>query len=190
MKRGFTLIELIIAASITAVIGLAVYSTFSTGMSVWRRVYGSGTQEKKRLIRVEKFKKDLQQAFAFRGDEIPFSGNATVVRFPAIVDSEVREMVYSFDHSSKAFLKGTVPLGEIIEAKHNDKEERPQPLMSGFLEGVDNATFSYFRFDTKKGGYDWAAAWNDTTSLPVAVRLILAFSDNETFNETVFVPAF
>jgi len=187
MKKGFTLIELLLASAMSAVIGLAVYSTFYMGMSVWRRAGAVSLQDKKRLIRVERLRKDLRQTFVFRGDEIPFEGTNTTVSFPAIVNSSVVRLVYSFDPKNRAVRRGVQGLPEIIAAK--TKEEKPAPSWAPFLEGVDDARVAYFSFDPAKGAYRWKGSWEEKDSLPRAVRFTITFPGNETFNETVFVPA-
>ena len=187
MKRGFTLIELLLASAIAAVIGLAVYSTFSAGMTVWRKTGGIGLQAQKRLIRVERLRKDLRRIFVFRGDEIPFEGTNTTMSFPAIVDSAVVRLAYSFDPQGRVLRKGAQGLPEIIAAK--GKEEKPAPSLAPFLDGVESVRFAYFSFDPAKGAYEWQETWKDKTALPAAVRYTISFPGNESFNETIFIPA-
>lgn len=187
MRKGFTLIELLLASAMAAVVGLAVYSTFYTGMSVWRRAGGISLQDKKRLIRMERLRKDLRQSFVFRGDEIPFEGTNTTVSFPAIVNSSVVRMVYSFDPKKGSLRKGVQGLPEIIAAK--SKEEKPAPALAPFLDGVMDARVAYFSFDPTKGAYRWKESWEEKDAFPRAVRFTITFPGNETFNETVFVPA-
>lgn len=187
MKKGFTLIELLLASAIAAVIGLAVYSTFYVGMSVWRRAGAVSIQDEKRLIRVERFRKDFRRTFVFRNDEIPFEGTNTTVSFPSIVNASVVRLVYSFDAKSGAIRRGVQELADIIAAK--GKAEKPVPAMAPFLDNAVGARFAYFSRDPAKGVYVWKDSWDSRVGFPAAVRFIITFTGNETFNETIFVPA-
>jgi len=187
MRKGFTLLELLLAVSIFAVISIAVYSTFNAGMNVWRRVSATSLHEKRRVLKIEKLKKELRQSFVFKEKEITFIGGNNQLSFPVIIGSRIKKAVYSYDPSRRALLKGIGDLSEIADAR--DESGKWMPEMSVFVENVDNVTFSYFNFDLTKGVYSWADKWENKAGLPAAVRCNITFPENETFAETIFIPA-
>ncbi len=81
-RRAFTLIEMLLVASLLSVTGLAVYHAIANGLRVWEysRRYSS---EEDVAIFFEKISSDLHNVYAY--SLIPFEGKANQIFIPTIV---------------------------------------------------------------------------------------------------------
>ena len=87
-KRGFTLIELVLVTAILAVIGMAVYGTFSNGLNIWEKVTEDSVEEDIYLF-FEKISVDLRNSFKLTG--LRFKGGKTKVSFPSMIKYRSKE---------------------------------------------------------------------------------------------------
>jgi prepilin-type N-terminal cleavage/methylation domain-containing protein len=181
-KNGFTLIEMLITVAIFSVVSVAVYSTFSSGLSVWQRAQKTGIAENRDLLRIEKLGRELSGAFAFK--DINFIGAKDNLQLPGIVDSDIARITYSFDAGKKILFRSVMRLADILAAKGESKELKSN--VSAYLSGVDKLNFSYFYFDIQKNNYAWRDDWG-LPSLPLAVKLDITLR-NETHTATIFIP--
>jgi len=79
---GFTLVEITLGAALTAVVGLVVFSTFSSGLKLWQRHQeGSGARDTALLF--ERMQRDLENGSPYA--EWDMRGNLTQCEFPAFV---------------------------------------------------------------------------------------------------------
>ncbi len=184
-KKSFTLIELLITVTIFSAVSIAIYATFNSGMRIWRRVEKFNLADIRNLIKIEKLNKELRQVFIFKEKDIAFSGKKDQIQFPAVIDSEINNVAYSFDAGGKMVLRGAVKLSDILAAKEK-KEELP-PNTAPYLTKVDEFSISYFYYDIKKSAYSWKDEWKEN-SLPAAVKFNIIF-ENEPYSTTIFIPS-
>ncbi len=182
---AFTLIELLITVTIFSAVSIVIYATFNSGMRIWRRVEKFNLADVRNLIKIEKLNKELRQSFIFKETEIVFSGKKNQIQFATVIDSEVNNVVYSFDSGSKTVLRGTAKLSDILAAK--EKKEELSPNMFLYLSKVDEFSMSYFYYDVKKGAYLWKEEWKENI-LPAAVKFTMIF-ENEPYSTTIFIPS-
>ena len=183
-KAGVTFVEMLLAASIFAVAGLAIYTTFSSGMKTWRKAKDLSLKSRGQTLKIEKMKRELRQAFLFRKDEIAFSGTKVKINLPAIIDSKVNRLTYSFDPGQNAILRNTEKLEDILASP-----EGQGGLMTDtpYISGVKEFNLAYFYLDTQKSAYAWKDDWQEDY-LPTAMRLNIGFED-EKYSETIFIPS-
>ena len=101
-KNGFTLIELVLVTAILAVIGMAVYGTFSNGINIWKKVTEDSVVEDVNLF-FEKISVDLRNSFKLTG--IRFKGERTRISFPSRIkysgkdgiENTIGQISYSLD---------------------------------------------------------------------------------------------
>lgn len=193
MKKGFTIVELLIASSIFAVISVAVYTTFSLGMKVWHKAEKLSNEGARVYIKIEKMNRELRETFLLKEKGLFFWGSKNRMYFPAIVKSEVSNLYYSFDSGSLTLMKGSEVLKKILsdfeeekkkkEIKQDDKidgkeKERRFPQMSFYLSGVPDMKFSYLGFDVKKNKSVWKDEWKEE-ALPLAVKTEITLKDEK-----------
>ena len=174
---------MLLAASIFAVAGLAVYTTFSSGMKVWRKAKDLSLKSRGQILKIEKMKRELRQAFLFRKEEIAFSGTKVKISLAAIIDSRVNRLTYSFDPGQNAILKNAEKLEDILASAEGASGAGTD---TPYISGVKEFSLSYFYLDPQKSAYAWKDDWQEDY-LPAALRIDIGFED-EKYSETVFIP--
>ena len=177
---GFTLIELLITVTIFTVVSIAVYATFNSGMTIWRRAKDTNAQERQFLLKIEKLSRELRQSFNY--NDIAFNASKNKIQFPSAIDSEIWRIIYSFDKDKKILFRSTDKLVDILAA---DKKEL-EPKFSSYLLDIDSLSFSYLIFDLQKKAYIWKEDWQQN-NLPIAVKLSITAKD-KTYATTVIIP--
>ncbi|MFH1355002.1 MAG: prepilin-type N-terminal cleavage/methylation domain-containing protein [Candidatus Omnitrophota bacterium] len=176
---GFTLVELLIAASIYAIVSIAVYSTFSTGMNIWRRAKEVNLEQSRIAIKLERLSRELRQTFNF--SEIRFLGTEEEISFAQVQDSGIVRMSYAFDQGDDALLRSIDTLVDILQGLPEGSEPEE------YIEEIEALKFSYFYFDLAENLYLWTEVW-DQIGLPLAVKLEITTEDEKTYVRTVFIP--
>lgn len=197
-EKGFTLIELMVSASILGMIGLAVLTTFGSGLHVYERVQAYGGLQADILLSLEEMERDLTNAFPFSG--MGFEGEAQKITFPAVIEvmetveneetfvSSVGQISYYLSESDeqKVLMRDE---WDYSQAGLKDKSGNEQ---SGFFAYVKDIEFSYYFFDETAQEYDWADSWDEEENFPTAVKIGLTYEDRGQDIElvrTVFIPA-
>ena len=175
---------MLLTVSIFAVAGLAVYTTFSSGMKVWRKAKDLSLKSRGQSLKIEKMKRELRQAFLFRKEEIAFSGTKVKIGLAAIIDSKVNRLTYSFDAGQDAILRNTEKLEDILASQEGQGEMAAD---TPYISGVKEFSLAYFYLDPQKSAYAWKDDWQEDY-LPTALRLNIGFED-EKYSETIFIPS-
>ncbi len=103
--RGFTFIELIIALTIFSIIGLAIYSTFSSGLNIWRRGEDVSRLQQEGRWALDRIAKELRNAVIYNygpayPDAVLFLGEKDKMSFLSLVynssasQSEIKKITY------------------------------------------------------------------------------------------------
>lgn len=178
--RGFTLVELLITVAIFSIVSVAVYATFNSGMSVWRRAKDTNAQQRKFILRIEKLSRELRQSFNF--NDIAFSAGKNKIQFPSVIDSDICRIIYSYDENKKILFRSLDKLADILAQEKKELE----PKFSAYLVDVEGLSFSYLSFDLSKKAYIWNEEWQQN-NLPVAVKLSLTVKQ-KTYVTTIVIP--
>jgi prepilin-type N-terminal cleavage/methylation domain-containing protein len=178
--NGFTLIELLITVSIFSVVSIAIYATFNSGMTVWRRAKETNAQDRQFLLKIEKLSRELRQAFNY--NDIVFTAGKDRIQFPSIIDSDICRIIYSFDGSKKIIFRSSEKLADILKTEKAGLE----PESSAYFSGVDNLSFSYLAFDMLKKTYIWQEDWKQD-NLPIAVKISIT-TKAKTYATTIVIP--
>ncbi|MFH1678923.1 MAG: type II secretion system protein GspJ [Candidatus Omnitrophota bacterium] len=177
-SRSFTIIELLITAGIFAVVSVAIYTTFNSGIRVWRSVKDADIAEARNLIKFEKLNRELRQAFNFQ--DIAFAGTNEQIEFPQVIDSDITRVTYLLDAGKKNLSRSQIKLKDILEA------QSPEPGAIYFTN-IEKFNLSYLYFDLEKSAYSWKESW-EGPGLPFAVKIDISI-DGKTYASTVFIPA-
>jgi prepilin-type N-terminal cleavage/methylation domain-containing protein len=174
---GFTLIEILIVSAIFSVVAIAIYSTFASGMNIWRRVENVSLLERKINLRLEKMSCELRQSLNFA--DIGFEGSKEGLTFALLVDGEICEVCYLFDLGQKVILRREDRFEDILQ----DKVSRPRR----FLFPIEEFELEYLCFDDQEDEYIWKDDWEKQKGIPLAVKIRLKYKD-EIRTSTVFIP--
>ncbi|MBN1869287.1 MAG: prepilin-type N-terminal cleavage/methylation domain-containing protein [Candidatus Omnitrophica bacterium] len=194
---GFTLIELMVSASILGLIGLAVLTTFASGFHVFERVQTYGGLQTDALLALEEMERDLSNAFPF--STVEFKGEAQSIAFASIIEVTEKEedgetvvpsigktLYYVKDGNEKMLMRGQRNYSQ-AESESGPGEDKDIPLVS-----VKDLKFSYSSFDGETEETNWKESWLQEEVFPAAVRIALTFEDQGRDMEmvrTVFIPA-
>ena len=182
-RRAFSLVELLISLSIFAVVSVAIYSTFSSGTQVLRKVKNIDLTQQAMLLKEERFSRELRQSVILR--KPLFLGAKDKLIFGAIVNDKPGRITYYFDKSTQAILRAFDNLGDIITSEGKvDPELKSKPAV--FLTKVTEIKFSYFYLDLTKNIYKWVEVWSESY-LPLAVKLEIT-TEKQNYATTVFLP--
>ena len=185
--KGFTLIELVIAILILAVIAVSVYGSFSAGVKAWRRG-GEDRELQKIRIALLKIQKELRSSFFF--SKAPFKGASSEIAFPLAASGEDRDEIYLIDYyvteDRHAGLK-VLMKRKALFAENRFSEERP---MEEFIFSADSIDFEY-AYGLKDGskGIEWKDAWLESQEkLPLAVKINFKLgADEDIYHKTIFI---
>lgn len=179
---SFTLVELLIALSIFSVVSIAIYSTFSSGLGVLRKVKDIDLAQQSFALKIERFSREIRQNT--RMAKLYLSGADDRISFGQVSDDAPLRLTYYFDSASQCFMRATDNLADILKEGKIDPELKSKGTV--FLKNVKEARFSYLFFDLKKKAYLWSQEWKETT-LPLAVKLNIV-TDKQNYATTVFLP--
>ena len=116
-KNGFTFIELVLVAAILAVVGMAIYGTFVSGINIWQRVTQPSETEDVSLL-FKNISYDLRNSFKLKG--VKFQGGKRKVSFPTRikqqhkdgVNESIGRVTYSFLRRKKELYKSQASYSE------------------------------------------------------------------------------
>ena len=149
LRRGFTLVELLIVAALLSVVGLAIYSTFSSGILIWKRVNTSLKYEDLNIF-FDKFGKDIRNSFKFDG--IEFAGDRISISIPTLVESkglDIRtagQVTYIYNSKTKQLTREQRDFANI---------ERGKGVISDKLTDVADSEFKYYFYNKETDTYKW-----------------------------------
>ncbi len=187
-RKGFTFIELIIAALIMAVVVIFIYSAFSVGIKAWRKG-SAGQRFQKTRIGLLKFQKELKSSFFFSSE--PFKGSASEIVFPSLVSEGGRDKIYIINYyaaqDKDAGARNLMKRKMLFEGNRIKEEE-------GFNELVfsaDSISFQYaYRLNSGSKGFEWRDTWGEAQGkMPSGVRISFKLKDeDEIYSKTMFIP--
>jgi len=174
-RTGFTLVELLVATALTAVVAVVIASAFAAGFQVWKRVGREGMDNA--VIVLEMIQKDLNNTQPCR--LVPFKGGSEWVEIPTVISVPVTGgnqdqpgvVRYEFDSSSHGLQHVTRLL--FIPGSESEKRET-------LLNDVGSITFSYGEAaDGGTGVGAWESDWAGRTNTPRAVKVEMELRQGE-----------
>lgn len=184
---GLTLIELLIASSIFAIILLSIYSAFNTGIFSYNRIDSALRAYQTARSILNRLELDLLNSFKYTEEDSRFFGAESSIEFFSIVDSYRQGQAYEnlcrikYELSAES-LKRT--RSQDLDAFINDPGLAADELSSD----VKNIVFEYaHRTENPDHPYDWQEIWpaDDTQKilLPLAVRIKLTIIERDRFQQ-------
>ena len=177
-NRGFTLVEVLLVISLVAIVALALYATFSSGVRVMSLVDQAAEEEDLNIF-FEKFSRDLQNTFHYA--TIPFLGQGDRLSFATSIQTDMRlgggrgvgRVTYAYDPSERAILRTQEDINQIFEEQTGQAQKVFFPLSSFRLE--------YYRYDAVKNSYEWKEEWEETEEkiIPLAVKVLLRLQEEK-----------
>lgn len=172
VKKGFTLIEVLIVTLILSIISLAIFSTFSNGLRIYNRINSEATLENQ-VTFCDRFSQDLRNSLNFTG--IHFTGKDEELEFAGIFNSPrmqkrtVGRIKYAFDSSKELVNRFASDYTSVYSQEGESTRQA--------LDKIKSCVFSYYYFDNQTREFAWLTDWKKD-GLPAAVRMELEFKDN------------
>jgi type II secretion system protein J len=181
-KFAITLIELIVAVTIFSVVAVAVYSTFNSGMSSYKKteVFARLYQVSRSVL--ETIAQDLRNSFPYNETDAKFSGSNNEVSFFSLTDfiteenphSEIAQITYRFQD-------GILRKLSLVGAAVFQDETLKAPQEDFSLE-VKELKFQYAQPTDEPPGYVWRDNWGteEKAKIPLGVKIDLTLEDKDT----------
>lgn len=168
-SAGFTLLELLVAAALTAVAATVIASAFAAGFRVWQRA--SATGDGNAVVVLEQLQKDVCNTAPFR--LVPFRGGESWVDIPSLVVMSLQDgnqvqpgvVRYEFNTSART-------LDRIIRyyPLPGPEQEKRETLM----DSVESVRFAYGE-RSEAGVGSWGSIWSGRTNTPGAIKVTLGY---------------
>ena len=189
-RLGLTLIELLLATSLFAVIGTVLYSILSQGIAVWERSQKDDDSASEERIVLERISSDIRNSFIHswvkfmgKADEIYFCGYKN-----AILDIQSKEEVlfkihYFFaDENNEDYRPGLYVEEYPIQFSFSETPPKPHLLTEQFQKF--HFEFGYWSPLEEKIIYQ--DTWKDSQTLPKVI--VLKGKSTHDFEKTIALP--
>ena len=162
-SAGFTLVEMLLAAGILAIIGLTIVAAFTGGMNIFYRMEGYTSVKTDVLAAMEKMERDLRNTFYYAG--IDFTGTSGRMTFPGLIrtfnskgipEESLGSISYYLDDRmrKRALSRETKRYSQAIR-----REESPKGDIAPLAE-IEDVNFRYYSCDPEGGSYYWSSSWD------------------------------
>lgn len=191
---GFTMVELLITASIFAAMSVAIFASFAGGFRVFERAKSSAGERADVLISLDKIERDLRNTV--NSSKIDFIGERESVSFAGLTSEGALGRVAYYVKGNKGMLtreEQEYPRATLL--KFRKGKGRAQKLVS-----VKDIDFSYYYYNPETEEYKWKDFWEapgnedaeeKPNRVPLGVRIEVTFKEasrSVTLNRAVLIP--
>lgn len=192
MKRsyGFTLVELLIAASIFVVVMVSIYSSFGAGMFGYNDIEENIRISQAARQILERINLDLRNSFAYSDSDSKFKGERLDISFLSVLDSFSKDEITQ----DYAFISYKLEGDKIMRLCRRNQEALKETSgieaeeISALIEEL---VFSYADIVALEHTLEWKDSFGEVQkTLPAAVKvkLILKSKVKEEFERTIYIP--
>ena len=177
--QGFTLVEVLVASSLIALVAGTVVATLSSGVTVWQRLQDSGIQDRMTELAFHELRRDLRNVRRFA--PIPFNGSYDHFSFPALVDvgepedgaaQEIGRLGYYLDARYHRLCRSQQPYRAV-------RRKRLKGTCVSVLSDIDHMRVMYYSVNPGTGETAWSPAWS-ATEPPLAVKIEIGSRNPQT----------
>lgn len=180
VRRGFTLVEMIMVATLFSILAAGVASSFLSGMRLWGRAQQQDAAYADTLVSLEAIAKELRQSVALPA--IGFEGEARKVSFASLSGTSVMKVAYEFDAHKKTLWRRRVALKEVVA-----ETLQPDTIEQRAL-AADRVTITFGVFNPNEAeGIEWKDEWKPEDGVPLAIRFEVE-RNHALLAKTVFLP--
>lgn len=188
IRHGFTLVELLIAASIFGVVLVSLYSGLHTGLFGFRDIERNIEVYQAARGVLSRLDQDLKNAFYYGENESRFEGGPGQVSFFTLVDA-YRAGKVNQDYAWVSYQFQDNKLMRLCRRNKDSLNKESTTKEEEFASNV-KIEFSYAGIDNDQS-LKWTDKWtaSEQTALPVAVKAKLTFSaqPDKTFERVIYL---
>ncbi|MDP2920767.1 MAG: prepilin-type N-terminal cleavage/methylation domain-containing protein [Candidatus Omnitrophota bacterium] len=186
-RKAFTLIEVIIATLILAVVVVSIYSAFSIGLKAWKKGSEGGDFQKIR-VSLLKMQKELRSSFYF--SEIPFKGASSEFAFPLVIPAEDKYNIYKVEYRVKE--DAATGAGALLKRKtiFTDKGLSENEGEDEFIFSAGAIGFEYaYKLKEGEKGFKWVPVWDVSQGeIPKGVKISFTLGEGkEAHSKIIFI---
>jgi prepilin-type N-terminal cleavage/methylation domain-containing protein len=178
--RGFTLIEVLVAVCIFAVIVVGLGSTLNSGLKLWKKANQRSYEDINYLIEFEMLSKNIRQIFSI--ESIPVVGDSKSLQLPVIEGAMIFRNSYSYDAATKNLSLEKTSYEDILGQAEKVYEKRD-------CLKADSLSFSYLVYDLEEEAYLWQDEVEEESYSPLAIKITVERNNRKT-EDLVFIPAY
>ncbi len=173
-KKSFTLIEVLVAVTIFAILAGGLAGVFFSGIKIWQKLEEASIDDDL-YIAMETFSSALRQNLKHKSFQAKCRPDG--IDFVSNRQGKVHKLSFYFKSAKKAFFMKSADYRSIFLLKDIAVKERN-------LTSVDKMSFLYLVLNEKGGTFSWRSQYDGA---PIAVRLS-AQRDGRDFAKVVFLP--
>jgi len=211
-ERGITLLELMVAMVITAIMGLAIYNVCKMAMDAWQKGEARTQVYQNARIALDRMSEEIRSAITLNpdynsGKKIYFNGTATTLDFIATAYAPIGNYYDSWRTGPNDLKFDCCEIGYSLHASEKTLYRRQQisdvpdttSITSGGQEKemathITNLGFRYSP-DGSSWGTEWLEAKTETDGLPKIVEISITaesavkrYPNEKTFSTYVYLP--
>ena len=186
---GFTLVELLLAASIFIALMMGLYSAFRTGIFSYARIDESLSLGQEVAQIFDRLNLDLRNSFSFSPDLSKFSGSPSDMTFLTLVDTSENASIEN-KYSRVSYTWADRKLVRLTRRDKQSLDEKTEANPEEMASNIEDCVFSYSGFAADGTTLIWKSAWEDLKAMPLAIKIKLTIKEKETveFERTIYLP--
>ncbi len=169
---------MIVVMTIFSVVGVAIATSFMSGMRIWGRVNNRDFKHNFILLEIEDIARAVRQKLEI--PDVYCFGTVREFSFLTVKRDRILRQTYLFDADNQKLLFTEEALADILA-----KQETSLDLAREIFKATD-LTFQYFLYDLEKKQYVWADAWKSDENVLAGVQIKLKFKNDE-IKKTIFL---
>jgi prepilin-type N-terminal cleavage/methylation domain-containing protein len=183
-RLGFTFVEMMVVVGLFSVVGVALFTSFSMGLKVWKSAASPNIGQRRALLALERCAQELRQ---LSPSLAILAGEPLSCSFPLIARDRLENVTYAFDLRTGVFSREAALFEGDMEAGGSSLVKRV------LVTGVKDGNFSYFDFEAASGGSagngTYFESWNATQIFPKAVRVEMELEDGTRVEKIIVIPS-
>jgi len=197
VRRGFTLVELLVTSFILGVISVGIIASFASGLKVYEKVQNYMGSRADVLLALERIERDLRNIV--NSSVVEFIGENELISFASVTDDgSLGRVLYYVKGARDMFTREEQGYKLATEMKLRKGKGKVKKLVS-----VRDIDFTYYYYDKEDEEYKWVEVWDpeengdegeeisEDERVPLGVRLEMTFIEGReriTLTRTVLVP--
>ncbi len=192
---GFTLIEVVVAMALLAIMMGLLYSGLTFALRSWDAADASGQRTVDRLIGENFLRREVAQLFPMLWKDpmtvkVAFAGETDSLRFastrpPGITEGGVSLVGLAVEMDDKTGKRALVMRRAMPDADAKDFGPLDQGERTVLIAGVDSLQLSYFGSENIFTDSTWRDRWTVPSRIPELIRIRIRMADGEQLPDMV-----